>query len=474
MWIYKDIYAILNKRESTCTQKREFMKQLFGTDGIRGKANIHPMTAEMAVRIGLAIGTVLPRKKQYPRVLIGKDTRISGYIFEAALTSGLCAMGIDVSYLGPVPTPAVAFLTESMRAELGIVISASHNPYMDNGIKFFTAQGFKLDDIVEEEITRIVLDESTQWKYPEPDHIGKASRIVDAGGRYIVHLKNSFPKELSLEGVRIVLDCANGASYRLAPLLFEELGATVIPIHVHPNGLNINENCGSLHMENISQAVLEYNADIGIALDGDADRVLVVDEKGSILNGDSIMALCASYLLEKNELYKNTLVATVQSTIALDRFMNEQGGRVIRTNVGDRYVMEAMRLHGYTFGGEQSGHLIFSQYSTTGDGLLASLQILRIMLEKQQSLSQLASLLPESPQVMKNVHVRRRIPFDELPHIMQVKKRIESELGEYGRVLLRYSGTENLCRVMIEGSDIDRITKYAEELASHIEKELGT
>ncbi|MDE7468752.1 MAG: phosphoglucosamine mutase [Desulfovibrionaceae bacterium] len=449
------------------------MKKLFGTDGIRGKANISPMTAELAVRIGLAIGAVLPRKKQYPRVLIGKDTRISGYIFEAALTSGLCAMGIDVSYLGPIPTPAVAFLTESMRAELGIVISASHNPYMDNGIKFFTAKGFKLDDALEEEITRIVLDENTQWKYPEPDHIGKASRIVDAGGRYIVHLKNSFPKEISLEGVRIVLDCANGAGYKLAPLLFEELGATVIPIHVHPNGLNINEGCGSLHMDTIARAVLEYKADIGIALDGDADRVLVVDEKGTTLNGDNIMALCASYLLEKGTLYKNTLVATVQSTVALDTFMRERGGSVVRTNVGDRYVMEEIRTHGYTFGGEQSGHIIFADYSTTGDGLLASLQILRIMLEKQKPLSELASLLPESPQVMKNVKVQKKIPFDELPHVIELKKHIESQLGECGRVLLRYSGTENLCRVMIEGDDIHRITEYVEELASSIEKELG-
>ena len=449
------------------------MKKLFGTDGVRGRANIYPMTAEMAVRIGLAIGTVLPRKKQYPRVLIGKDTRISGYIFEAALTSGLCAMGVDVSYLGPVPTPAVAFLTESMRAELGIVISASHNPYMDNGIKFFTAEGFKLNDALEEEITRIVLDQNTQWSYPEPDNIGKASRIVDAGGRYIVHLKNSFPKELTLEGIRIVLDCANGAGYRLAPLLFEELGATVIPIHVHPNGLNINEDCGSLHMHNISRAVLEYRADIGIALDGDADRLLVVDEKGSVLNGDYIMALCADYLLKKGELYKNTLVATVQSTVALDRFMKERGGLLVRTDVGDRYVMEAMRAHGYTFGGEQSGHLIFTHYSTTGDGLLASLQVLRIMIEKQKPLSELASLFEESPQIMRNIKVRTKVPLEEFPHIMKLKERIECELGEYGRVLLRYSGTENLCRVMIEGNDLHTITQYAEELASYVEKELG-
>lgn len=449
------------------------MKQLFGTDGIRGRANITPMTAELAVRIGLAIGTVLPRKKRYPRVLIGKDTRISGYIFEAALTSGLCAMGIDVSYLGPIPTPAVAFLTESMRAELGIVISASHNPYMDNGIKFFTAEGFKLDDVLEAEITRIVLDEKTIWNYPEPDHIGKASRIVDAGGRYIVHLKNSFPKELTLEGMRIVLDCANGAGYRLAPLLFEELGATVIPIHVHPNGLNINQNCGSLHMHTLSHAVLEYKADIGIALDGDADRVLVVDEKGNILTGDIMMAICAEHLLSKGELYKNTLVATVQSSIALDIFMKERGGHVIRTNVGDRYVMEEMRAHGYTFGGEQSGHMIFSQYSTTGDGLLASLQMVRIMLEKGRPLSELATLLPESPQVMRNVIVQTKPPLEQYPRIMETKERIEQALGEYGRVLLRYSGTEHVCRVMIEGQDIHVITQYAEELASVIERELG-
>lgn len=449
------------------------MKTLFGTDGIRGTANTTPMTAEIAVRIGLAIGTVLPRKKQYPRVLIGKDTRISGYIFEAALTSGLCAMGVDVSYLGPIPTPAVAFLTESMRAELGIVISASHNPYMDNGIKFFTAQGFKLDDRLEEEITRIVLDNNTQWSYPEPCDIGKASRIVDAGGRYIMHLKNAFPKELSLEGVGIVLDCANGAAYKLAPLLFEELGATVIPINVKPDGLNINENCGSLHVNNLRERVLEVKADIGIALDGDADRVLVVDEKGGVLDGDIIMALCAEYLLEKGLLYKNTLVATIQSTIALDRFMKERGGSVIRTNVGDRYVMEAMRANGYTFGGEQSGHLIFAQHSTTGDGLLASLQILRILLEKEKPLSELAHCLPQSQQIMRNVKVQSKFPLEMYPRIIETKENIEQALGDQGRVLLRYSGTENCCRIMIEGDNVDAITTYVDELACVIEKELN-
>ncbi len=447
-------------------------ERLFGTDGIRGKVNTYPMTPEIALRLGLAAGICFRRGNHRHKVVIGKDTRLSGYIFENALTAGLCAAGMHVILTGPLPTPAISFLTRSMRADFGIVISASHNPYKDNGIKFFNAEGFKLPDDVEDEISQMVVS-TTNLAYPRADAVGRATRVQDAGGRYIVYTKSCFPAHLTLDGLRIVIDCAHGASYKVAPLALQELGAEVIKLNTEPNGININDNCGSLYPQHVADKVKEVRADIGIALDGDADRLIVVDEKGHVLDGDQIMALCAQAMMERSELPKNTLVATVMSNMALEIFMRERNGTLLRTDVGDRYVMETMRKAHAMLGGEQSGHIIFRQYSTTGDGLLAALQILRYMRERERPLSELAGLLTPLPQELINVKVGKKMPFEELPKLTKIMKNIQSELKERGRVLLRYSGTENLCRVMVEGEDHGKVQTYAEELAECIKNELG-
>lgn len=449
------------------------MKQrLFGTDGLRGQGNIFPMTPEIALRLGLAAGQYFRNGSKHHRVVIGKDTRLSGYVFETALTSGLCANGMDVFLVGPLPTPAISFLTRNMRADLGVVISASHNPFMDNGIKFFDRNGFKLPDEVEDEISELVLNNDTEWDYPPAERVGRAHRINDATGRYIVYLKNSFSQHLTLDGMRIVLDCAHGAAYGVAPKVLEELGAEVIKIGVKPDGLNINQKCGSLYPQVISQAVVDVDADMGIALDGDADRLIVCDEKGSVLDGDQIMALSALELMETGKLPKNMLVATVMSNMALELFMKERGGTLLRTGVGDRYVVEAMRREGATLGGEQSGHLIFMEHSTTGDGLLAALQLLRLMREKEKPLSELAGLLVPFPQVLKNVHVERKIPFDDAPEVQKAVKKVEDALAGKGRVLLRYSGTEAVCRVMVEGPEKDKVDMFADDIVEACEKHL--
>lgn len=449
-------------------------KNLFGTDGIRGLVNEFPMEPEIAVRLGLAAGEYFRRDKKRPhKVVIGKDTRRSGYIFETALTSGLCASGMDVYLVGPMPTPAVSFLTRNMRADLGIVISASHNPYYDNGIKFFDSQGFKLNDGAEEEISKMVLDNKKKWLYPKSHEVGRAFKIEDSPGRYIVCLKNSFPSQYKLDGFKIVLDCANGASYRVAPLVFEELGAEVIKTGVEPNGLNINDGCGALYPEKVRDLVLKHGADIGIALDGDGDRVILVDEKGRILDGDQIMAFCAEDMIEDGVLPKKILVATVMSNMALELFIKKLGGKLIRTPVGDRYVVEKMRDIGATFGGEQSGHLIFLQYSTTGDGILAALQALKIMIKKGKRLSELAGQLDLFPQKLINVFVSKKIPFNEIPEIDKLKIDIEKRLKNRGRVLLRYSGTEPKARIMVEGEDLDLVEKCAMDLAQLVKEKLG-
>ncbi|WP_316899787.1 phosphoglucosamine mutase [Pseudodesulfovibrio indicus] len=449
------------------------MKQrLFGTDGLRGQGNIFPMTPEIALRLGLAAGQYFRNGNKHHRVVIGKDTRLSGYVFETALTSGLCANGMDVFLVGPMPTPAISFLTRNMRADLGVVISASHNPFMDNGIKFFDRDGFKLPDEVEDEISELVLNDKTQWDYPLAEDVGRAHRINDATGRYIVYLKNSFSPKLTLDGMKIVLDCANGAAYGVAPKVLEELGAEVIPVGVSPDGLNINLKCGSLYPEVIARMTAEEGADMGIALDGDADRLIVCDEKGCILDGDQIMALCALELMEKDRLPGNTLVATVMSNMALELFMKDNGGRLLRTDVGDRYVVEAMRREGCMLGGEQSGHLIFMEHSTTGDGLLAALQLLRIMRERERPLSELAGLLEPFPQVLRNVHVKRKIPFDQAPEVQEAVRKVEAALKGKGRVLLRYSGTEAVCRVMVEGPDAAEVELYTEDIVQACEKHL--
>lgn len=449
------------------------MKQrLFGTDGLRGQGNIYPMTPEIALKLGLAAGQYFRNGSKHSRVVIGKDTRLSGYVFETALTSGLCANGMDVFLVGPMPTPAISFLTRSMRADLGVVISASHNPFMDNGIKFFDRQGFKLPDEVEDEISELVLADKPQWDYPAHENIGRAHRIEDARGRYIVYLKSSFSPNLTLDGLKIVLDCAHGAAYGVAPVVLEELGAEVIKVGTSPNGVNINEKCGSLYPEVISNIVVDEGAHMGIALDGDADRLIVCDEKGRILDGDQIMALSALELMEKDKLPKNMLVATVMSNMALEIFMKEQGGQLLRTAVGDRYVVEAMRREGAMLGGEQSGHLIFMEHSTTGDGLLAALQLLRIMCEKEKPLSELAGLLEPFPQVLKNVHVKRKIPFEDAPKVQEAVRKVEEALTGKGRVLLRYSGTEAVCRVMVEGPDIGLVELLTDDIVEACEKHL--
>ena len=445
-------------------------KKLFGTDGLRGRVNSYPMTPEISLRLGLAAGEYFRNGSKKHKVVIGKDTRLSGYVFEYALTSGLCATGMDVFLVGPLPTPAISFLTRNMRADLGVVISASHNPFQDNGIKFFDREGFKLDDNVEADIAAMVLDPDREWSYPEPEDVGRAHRINDARGRYIVYLKYSFPQNLTLKGVKVVLDCAHGAAYGVAPQVFEELGAEVIAVGCQPDGLNINEGCGSLSPEVVAETVRREGADIGLALDGDADRLIVVDENGIILDGDQIMALCASDLLQSGCLPGGMLVTTVMSNMALEVFMKERGGRLLRTPVGDRHVVEAMRREGATLGGEQSGHLIFMDYSTTGDGLLAALQLLRIMCERQKPLSELAHLITPFPQLLINVPVVCKTPFEDLPDLQASVARAEKDMAGRGRVLLRYSGTESLARVMVEGEDQDKVRSLAEGLAEDVRK----
>ena len=449
------------------------MGRLFGTDGIRGRVNSHPMHPELVLRLGLAAGQYFRNGNKRHRVVIGKDTRLSGYVFESALTSGFCAAGMDVFLVGPMPTPAISFLTRSMRADLGVVISASHNPYMDNGIKFFDKDGFKLADDVENEIAAMVTDPSFAWGFPEHDQVGRVRKIQDSPGRYIVELKHSFPAGMTLDGVTIVLDCAHGAAYRVAPLIFEELGARVITVGVEPDGLNINKGCGSLNPEGLAAKIREHRADIGLALDGDADRLIVVDERGSVLDGDQIMAVCAEEMISRGALAGNTLVATVMSNMALEVFMQERGGRLLRTKVGDRYVVEEMRKGGYLLGGEQSGHMIFMEHSTTGDGTLAALQLLRIMVARQRPISEIAGLLTPYPQKLVNIRVKKKIPFVEVPSIQDALRQAEDRLGKTGRVLLRYSGTEALARIMVEARDEKLVDELCDELAHVVEKGLA-
>ena len=449
-------------------------ERFFGTDGLRGRANTWPMTVDVALRLGLAAGMFFKRKGDCQhKVVIGKDTRLSGYMFESALTAGLCAAGMKVIMTGPLPTPAISFRTRSMRADFGVVISASHNPYMDNGIKFFDEEGFKLPDDQEDAIAAMVLDADYRWPYPNSDKVGRASKIEDAGGRYIVYTKSCFPAGMTLSGLRIVVDCANGASYKVAPLALEELGAEVVRIGTDPNGLNINDHVGALHPETMAAKVKEVRADVGIALDGDADRLIMADEHGHILDGDQLMALCAKDLLDKGELPGNAIVATAMSNLALEVFMQENGGKLMRSKVGDRYVMEMMRREGILFGGEQSGHLIFRKFSTTGDGLLAALQILRILREKDRPLSEIGSKLQLFPQKLLNVRVEHKVPFEQKPVIGETVAKIEQALGGRGRVVLRYSGTEALCRIMVEAEDPDKVELYSKELADVVRRELG-
>jgi phosphoglucosamine mutase len=448
------------------------MRRLFGTDGIRGVANIHPMTTEMAMQVGRGTAYIFKNEKRRHRIVIGKDTRLSGYMLENALVAGICSMGVDVLLVGPLPTPGIAFITTSMRADAGIVISASHNPFQDNGIKIFSGDGFKLPDQLEDRIEELISSDRMASLRPTAQEVGKAFRIDDAVGRYVVYLKNSFPKEYTLEGMKIVLDCANGAGYRVAPAVFEELGAQVIPLGVEPNGENINSECGSLHPKVVTRTVKEQGADIGISLDGDADRAIFSDERGNVVDGDQIMALCARDLRKGNRLKKNTVVATVMSNLGLEVTLKGLGVKVVRTQVGDRYVVEEMAKHGYNFGGEQSGHLIFLDYNTTGDGVLSALQVLAVMKREGKKLSELASILTPFPQVLLNVPVAHKKDPHEVPEVASLIKKVQKKLGEKGRVLVRSSGTESLIRVMVEGEKAKEINAYAEEIADCVRKNM--
>ena len=447
-------------------------RKLFGTDGIRGVANVDPMTGEMAMQLGRAIAHIFKEVKGKHRIVVGKDTRLSGYMLETALASGICSMGADVMLVGPLPTPGIAFITTSMRANAGVVISASHNPYYDNGIKIFSQDGFKLPDEMEHRIEELIFSNHLHSLRPTASEVGKAHRIDDAVGRYVVFLKNTFPNNLTLDGLRIALDCANGAAYRVAPTVLEELGAEVIPTGVEPNGENINENCGSLHPEAISRLVLEKGADIGMALDGDGDRIVFVDRKGKQVDGDYILAICALQMLSEKRLKKGTLVTTVMSNIGLDRTIKNAGGEVIRTQVGDRYVVEEMVRGDYNLGGEQSGHTIFLDYNTTCDGVLTALQVLAIMKRKERPLDQLAKVMEPLPQVLYNVEVKEKKNLSAFPEIGKRIREIEKSLGQSGRILIRYSGTEPLLRIMVEGEDEAKLHRFAQDLVELIKKHI--
>ena len=450
------------------------MKKLFGTDGVRGVANIPPMTVETAMQLGRAAAYIFKSSsKRRHRIVIGKDTRLSGYMLENALVAGICSMGVDVLLVGPLPTPGIANITSSMRADAGVVISASHNPFQDNGIKFFSGDGFKLPDQIELKIEKLLASSKIDSLRPTATEVGKAFRIDDAAGRYIVFLKNTFPQELDLSGMKIVLDCANGAAYKVAPAVFEELGAEVVTLGNKPNGTNINAGCGSLHPEVISEAVKSHRADIGIALDGDADRVIVCDEFGNEVDGDHIMAICASDMIRRKLLRKKTLVATVMSNMGLDIAIRRAGGKIVRTAVGDRYVVEEMRRGGYNLGGEQSGHMIFLDHNTTGDGILSALQLLAVMRREGKQLSELAEVMIPLPQVLVNTRVRERRDITTIPDIAAAVRDVEAKLGNEGRVLIRYSGTEPLLRVMIEGQDKYEITTWANEICDLVKQHIG-
>jgi len=439
---------------------------------VRGVANTEPMTVETAIALGQAAAHIFQDKGGgRHKILIGKDTRLSGYMFETALSAGICAMGGEVLLVGPMPTPGIAFLTHSMRADAGVVISASHNPYPDNGIKFFGRDGFKLPDEVESRIEALMFGDHLRENRPPSPEIGRAHRIDDATGRYIVYLKNTFPAHLSLDGLRLVVDCANGAAYRIAPQVFSELGAEVITIGASPNGLNINEQCGSLYPEVAAQKVRESRADLGISLDGDADRVILVDHQGEVLDGDRIMAICAESLARKKKLARNTVVATVMSNIGLEIFLKERKVKLVRSAVGDRYVIEAMRAGGYNFGGEQSGHLIFLDHATTGDGVLAALQVLSVMVERGKKASELAADLVAYPQILLNVRMKQRIPLESMKGFQKAKGEFERMLRGRGRIVVRYSGTEPLLRVMAEGENRPEVEAIVKTLAEKAKEE---
>ncbi|MDI6776324.1 MAG: phosphoglucosamine mutase [Syntrophales bacterium] len=449
------------------------MGKLFGTDGIRGIANEYPMTAEMALNIGRATAHLFKRKGHTPRIIVGKDTRISGYMFENALVAGICSMGVNAIMVGVLPTPGIAFLTSSNKADAGIVISASHNPLQDNGIKIFSGEGFKLPDEKELAIEEMIFANNMHTLHPSPRELGKAYRMDDAGGRYIIFLKHAFPGELTLEGTRVVLDCAHGAAYKVAPATFSELGAEVTTLFDQPDGKNINVNCGSQHPFVLAEEVLKRKADIGFAFDGDGDRLVAVDERGTVLTGDQILAICASVLKKEGKLTNNLVVRTVMSNIGLSIALQELGIESVITGVGDRYVLEAMLTKGAVIGGEDSGHLIFLQHHTTGDGIITALQLAAAIKKGEKPLSELAKIMKVFPQVLINVEVKIRPEISSVPAIAQVIKEVEKKLGDKGRVLVRYSGTQNMCRVMVEGPNHEETERYCRQIVGVVKERLN-
>ncbi|MEX1012540.1 MAG: phosphoglucosamine mutase [Waddliaceae bacterium] len=447
--------------------------KIFGTDGVRGRANHFPMTVEVALALGRSAGKMFRRHKGRHRVVIGKDTRRSCYMFENALIAGLCSMGVDTLMVGPLPTPGVAFLTRAYRADAGIVISASHNPYYDNGIKFFSPDGFKLSNEWEEEMERNLELCDFSDDLPGDAEIGRNTKVHDAQGRYIELAKAVYPRGLTLDGFKIALDCANGSAYTVAPLIFTELGGDVITYGVQPNGLNINDNCGALHPENVRNAVLKHQADIGIALDGDGDRLILVDELGNIIDGDQILAICAMNMMERKMLRGNRLVLTSMSNLGIVKHLNEIGIQTIFSDVGDRHVIEKMIEEDANLGGEQSGHLIFLDHNTTGDGLVSALQVLSILKERGTTLSELAGQFLKYPQICLNVKVSQKPPLESLPNTQNAIDKATKKLGEEGRVFVRYSGTEDLLRVMVEAKEGEVVEELATSIANAAKEEIG-
>jgi phosphoglucosamine mutase len=449
------------------------MGKLFGTDGIRGKANTYPITPEVALQVGKAVAHVFKAQgRGFSRAVVGKDTRLSGYMLENALASGLVSMGMDVYSVGPMPTPAVAHLTKSFCATCGIMITASHNPSDDNGIKIFDANGFKLPDEVENDIESHVLGGEIDSTHIGTEFLGKAFRIDDARGRYIEFAKASI-RNRSLKGLKIVLDCAHGAGYFISPIIFRELGAEVIKSSTDPDGFNINLNCGATCPQNISKLVLQHKADVGIALDGDGDRVIFCDARGKVINGDRILGLCALDYKERGRLAKNTIVVTSMSNLGLSKAMEKNGINVVVTDVGDRYVVERMRSDGYNIGGEQSGHVIFMDYVTTGDGTITALHVLKLMMDKKKSLAELADFMEEFPQILSSFNVKEKKPIDKVPNLVNIVAECEKSLGGNGRVILRYSGTENKIRLLIEALNQKDVETWTAKIKSVIEKELS-
>jgi len=449
------------------------MRKLFGTDGVRGVANEEPMTGEMAMQIGKATAYLFRNTKGRHRIVLGKDTRLSGYMLETALASGICSMGADVLLVGPLPTPGIAFITADMRADAGVVISASHNPFYDNGIKIFAGNGFKLPDEMEQKIEELIFSGTLDGVHPTGTEVGKAFRIDDASGRYVAFLKRTFPEQLTLEGLKIVVDCANGAAYHVAPAVLKELGAEVSCVGVEPDGENINLNCGSLHPELISNLVVDKGADLGLTLDGDADRVIFTDHTGRVIDGDHIMAICALDMMQEGTLKKKTLVATVMSNMGLEMVLKKAGGNMVRAPVGDRYVVEEMLNGGYNLGGEQSGHIVFLDHNTTGDGMITAMQILAIMRKRGVTLAGLAEVMVTFPQTQRNVMVKEKKDFSLVPQLQRMINECQRELGKRGRILVRYSGTEPVLRIMIEGENEQKIARMADAMVETVQRALG-